>query len=384
MLHPVLRLIAFIILALTSVVRVVASEPFTTLHVFNGERAANFPSGGAMLHNGVLYGTTRGNSMSVSTGQGSLWGFDLASGQFTTLHQFDGPGDGRFVNSSIVVIGSHLYGTTASGGVGGGVLWSYDLNGGGYQTEFKFDDSSGKNPTNIIAVNDKLVGTLERPDLSLWSFDPDKDEFQTLHLNLGLRKPISLIAVGNKVYGTSFFGPGNDLWGGLWSYDLQTGDYKLLHGMDRRTDGRYPSGGCLSTTVHSTESTAGGQTASRTAASSGNTILRPKRSRCSTSSSQPPTDSLTPMAKCNCWATSSWVRRYTVETNPEELSGASISNPTNFTLSTTLAVPSVSRQASTSCTRGSSTARAWVEKSAACGRSRSPSLRRQHWRWRVS
>jgi len=115
-----------------------ASNHETVLYRFTATGAeGNNPAGGLIRDAaGNLFGTTSaGGDPACYSGYGCGALFKLdTTGKVTVLHSFTGPPDGNTPSTSVVQVGSNLYGTTGSGGSGLG-LWG---------TVFKFDKSGNE------------------------------------------------------------------------------------------------------------------------------------------------------------------------------------------------------------------------------------------------
>jgi uncharacterized repeat protein (TIGR03803 family) len=113
-----------------------ASNHETVLFRFTATGAeGNNPVGGLIRDAaGNLFGTTsNGGDPACYSGCGAMFKLDT-TGRLTVLHSFTGPPDGKYPSTSLVQVGSNLYGTTFSGGYGLG-LWG---------TVFKFDKSGNE------------------------------------------------------------------------------------------------------------------------------------------------------------------------------------------------------------------------------------------------
>ncbi len=113
-----------------------ASNHETVLYRFTATGAkGNNPVGGLIRDAaGNLFGTTsNGGDAACYSGCGATFKLDT-TGKLTVLHSFSGPPDGKYPSTSLVQVGSNLYGTTESGGSGLG-LWG---------TVFKIDKSGNE------------------------------------------------------------------------------------------------------------------------------------------------------------------------------------------------------------------------------------------------
>ena len=135
-----------------AIIKLDSSGRETVLHSFSGTDGA-VPMGGLVLDGqGNLYGTTlAGGNLSCNSGEGcgSIFQLNLATLQFTTLHNFTGAPDGSDMESPMVLDWQgNLYGSTNSGGANGaGVLFKVD-GSGNYSTIYSFTSAQ----TNSWAV----------------------------------------------------------------------------------------------------------------------------------------------------------------------------------------------------------------------------------------
>lgn len=92
------------------------------LHAFaggtRGKRDGFVPWGGLLYYNGTLYGTADWGAKGTGSGFGTVFALEPSSGSLRTLYHFRGGEDGANPRSSLIVVNSVLYGTTAFGGGG--------------------------------------------------------------------------------------------------------------------------------------------------------------------------------------------------------------------------------------------------------------------------
>ena len=103
----------------------------TTLHVFAGGANDGASPRAALLDTGgILYGTTAmGGNGNCSSGCGTVFAMDPASGSVTLLHAFqDDDQDGMQPVAALINVNGTLYGTTEAGGSGGvGTVFSVNV-----------------------------------------------------------------------------------------------------------------------------------------------------------------------------------------------------------------------------------------------------------------
>jgi uncharacterized repeat protein (TIGR03803 family) len=183
------------------------SEPsgqFTTLHVFEGTDGAYPQAGLIQATNGLFYGTTSqgGGSSCGGFGCGTVFQID-SSGNLTTLHSFTGPDGSGPVAGIVQAADGNFYGTTPDGGANGlGTVFRMDASGNLTTLhDFGGSPSDGSQPT---------AGLIQATD-------------------------------GN-LYGTTY-GGGPSLSGALFKLD-SAGQLTILHTFTG-SDGAYPQGGLI-------------------------------------------------------------------------------------------------------------------------------------------
>ena len=98
---------------------------FTVLHTFAGTNSGGAGPGDLLLSGGTLYGATFNGG---SSDKGTLFKLDTAGNNFTVLKNFTGGSDGAGPNTTLVLAGSTLYGTTENGGLSGhGTVFSLSM-----------------------------------------------------------------------------------------------------------------------------------------------------------------------------------------------------------------------------------------------------------------
>lgn len=217
-----------------------------TLVSFMGSNGAS-PHAGLIDVNNTLYGTTTfGGATAVggTSGFGTIFSYNLASGSLTTLVSFNGRnGDAPF--AGLLDVGNILYGTTTDGGRGGeGTLFSYDLSNGSLKTLVNFSGSNGGWPyASLLHLNNSLYGTTDIGGSSgngaifsgfgtLFSYDLSNGSLTTLYNFHGASSGNgALVGVNNTLYGTIPAGGSggyDNRDGTLFSYDLSNGSLTTL------------------------------------------------------------------------------------------------------------------------------------------------------------
>jgi len=133
---------------------------YTKLYVFDYVNGGN-PTYGKLMQasDGKLYGTTQGGG---NNSDGVIFSFDIASGVYTKLHDFNGT-NGMYPNASLIqATNGKLYGMTANGGsYYNGVLYSYEIGTSTFSKLYDFNSIDGSNPKRGVtqASSGKLHGT---------------------------------------------------------------------------------------------------------------------------------------------------------------------------------------------------------------------------------
>jgi len=147
---------------------------FTTVETVAGTNSDGaFPSGGLVLWNGGLYGTTIAGGAS---GKGVIFSISTNGLGFTVLHHFSPTDlvagsnfDGSSPCSALAVYGNFIYGTASAGGANAsGAVFRLSIDGTQFQTIYPFtavDPSTGTNRdgafpvAGVLPVGNSLYGT---------------------------------------------------------------------------------------------------------------------------------------------------------------------------------------------------------------------------------
>lgn len=139
----------------------------TVIHNFAGGADGAVPYAGVIAVKGMLYGTTfdGGGIGCPTSGCGTVFSLDPATGVEKVLHSFGAGGDGQHPFAGLAYVKGKLYGATSTGGTfGAGALFSVDANTGKEKVLYsfcaQFGCPDGADPaTSLIAVNGVLYGT---------------------------------------------------------------------------------------------------------------------------------------------------------------------------------------------------------------------------------
>jgi len=167
---------------------------FTNLYYFNNY--AGEPNAGLILSNSVLYGTTSyGYYISDS---GTVFKMNVDGSNFTNLHSFtltqvNGSGvntnsDGAYPESSVILFGNTLYGTTYRGGSSGaGSVFKVNTDGSNFTNLYSFTGGNdGAEPyAGLTLFGNTLYGTTQNGGSAnsgtVFQLNTDGSNFQSLH-----------------------------------------------------------------------------------------------------------------------------------------------------------------------------------------------------------
>lgn len=232
--------------SLGTVFRLPLTSPgLTTLHSFSGVDGSVLYSGLTLSSDGLLYGSTYSGGASDL---GTLFRVRQDGGSFSSLYSFGGtdgakPDDLKLTQAN----DGSFYGATSEGGAGGGTLFRFDPATSDLSTVHSFPGTAGVD-ASLMASNGVWYGTTYSGGAngmgSVFVIDPFTDEFRTLHSFSGADGaypvPGSLMqARDGNLYGTTQLG-GN---GTVYRLNLDTELLTTLHVFSGTTDGRMPLGG---------------------------------------------------------------------------------------------------------------------------------------------
>ncbi len=196
------------------------------LYAFAGGADGVDPAPGLIESGGKLYGTTLygGSSRCSKTGCGTVFSLDLATGVKSLVHTFEGGRDGASPESGLVQFGARLYGATLYGGSVGpcscGTVYSIEPVSGAEKVVHAFTGADGAHPfSDLIKTGGLLYGTAGGGGSSycngngcgaVFSLDPKTGALATVYAfkggTDGATPYAGLLAVGDKLYGTTGFG----------------------------------------------------------------------------------------------------------------------------------------------------------------------------------
>jgi uncharacterized repeat protein (TIGR03803 family) len=185
------------------------------LYSFAGGADGAYPHTALLYQNGLLYGTTGiGGGGACSTGCGTVFSVNPATGAKVTLYRFAGGNDGQTPEAPLISVGGLLYSTTAAGG--------------------------GSASTSAVYSVDPTTGT----ETVLYGFAGGTDGGTPLS---------ELLPLGGLLYGTTSTG-GASNYGTVFSINMATNAESIVYSFAGGTDGRAPMTGLIydGTTLYGT------------------------------------------------------------------------------------------------------------------------------------
>jgi uncharacterized repeat protein (TIGR03803 family) len=201
------------------------------VYVFQGGSDASGADGSLINVNGTLYGTSQGGGGSANCTMGCGTVFSVTpGGSEQVVYAFQGGSDGMEPNAGLIDVNGTLYGTTFQGGYSGGqcfggcgIVFSVTPEGDEQMLyAFRGGSTDGMWPdSSLISVGSKLYGTTyESTQLgagTVFSVTPAGAEKVVFPFGLdgedGANPEADLIEVGGKLYGTTTAGGGTGCGG---------------------------------------------------------------------------------------------------------------------------------------------------------------------------
>ena len=226
---------------------------YTKLHDFDGTNG-ELPEGGLMqATDGKLYGMATGGG---SNGNGVIFSFNIATGIFTKLKDFNGT-DGSFPRGNLIQArDGKLYSTTSQGGSNyAGVIFSFNPATGTYAKLIDFNGANGEDPYCglVQAANGKLYGVTQSGGSygTIFSFNPvtlaevKLDQFDGAD---GSSPNGTLIQAANgKLYGMTSQGGISNI-GVIFSFDTASSALTKVKDFGTNTTGNFTNSGVIKAT----------------------------------------------------------------------------------------------------------------------------------------
>jgi uncharacterized repeat protein (TIGR03803 family) len=219
---------------------------FTTLYSVMGSSDGNSPS--ALIDvGGSFYGTTFGGGTS---GYGTVFSFNQATGAETVRYSFGGGLDGYFPSAALLNVGGILYGTTWYGGTANyGTVFSFNPETGAKTVLYSFSGhGDGGNPSVLISVGGLLYGCATSGGTSgdgiVFSINPATGAETVLHSFAGGADGASpyaaLLSDRGRLYGTTSSG-GRFGDGTVFSIKPATGAERVIYSFEGNSNGSFPT-----------------------------------------------------------------------------------------------------------------------------------------------
>lgn len=210
---------------------------YTILHEFGVPGDGRTPEAGLIVVGATLYGTTYGGGTNSA---GTVFSINADGSGYTTLYQFGSTGDGENPWAALTAIGARLFGTTYNGGAYTyGTIFAVNTNGANYELLYSFGHSvDGKNPrAPLLAAGGKLYGTTfyggSIGDGTVFAIRPDGLSFTNLHQfetsGFDGQYPWGLTAVGSTFYGTTYAGGSNSNFGTVFALNTNGTGYATVY-----------------------------------------------------------------------------------------------------------------------------------------------------------
>ncbi|HEY3915901.1 MAG TPA: choice-of-anchor tandem repeat GloVer-containing protein [Verrucomicrobiae bacterium] len=250
---------------------------FTALNNNTNSDGAN-PQGSLILSGKTLFGTT---SQGGKFGNGVAFSVHTDGTDFKTLHHFAGKADGAQPRAALTLFNSALYGTAFSGGKYGlGTVFAMNTDGTGFKVLLTFGPYyytywgvpytwNGANPNSTPVISGRLLyGTTSSGGSwnggTMFKVDIYDSVFHNLHQfgDVANETPAGrLVLSGNIFYGTTAgnvlgYNSGN---GTIFACNINSAQFRNLYSFDAGSDGASPSAGLLlsDSTMYGTATMAG-------------------------------------------------------------------------------------------------------------------------------
>jgi uncharacterized repeat protein (TIGR03803 family) len=224
----------------------IAGNVLTTVYFFNGTDG-NSPQGSLLqAADGKLYGMTNTGGLND---KGVLFRYDISLSAYQVLYNYNGAEGKNPLADVIQASDGHLYGFANNGGAGNvGAMFSYNISTTAYSDLHDFATSNGAYPeNNYIQANDgNFYGTTSTSgdynQGTLFKFNPISNTYNALYHfseadgNFPFGEPVQ--ASDGKLYGLTNSG-GTDNYGVIYRYDIASGIYSVLHNFNG-ADGQSP------------------------------------------------------------------------------------------------------------------------------------------------
>ena len=174
------------------------------LHSFGPSGFPYLPVSGPLLDGSTLYGTTQSGPGTYS---GVIYKMNANGSGFTVLHQFNGS-DGKYPSTTLTLLGSTLYGVTEDSTNAGATIFKINTDGSGFRTLQTLTVNGGN--SSLVAIGSTLYGTSSFGGSSgkgqIFQINTDGSGFNVLHNFSGSDGDDpsgNLMLSGSILYGTT-------------------------------------------------------------------------------------------------------------------------------------------------------------------------------------
>jgi uncharacterized repeat protein (TIGR03803 family) len=248
---------------------------FTTLYSFTFGGDGGFPGGGLLLLSNTLYGTA---SVGGDFGAGTIFTLNTDGTGFAVLYSFTGGSDGSTPYSGLILSSNTLYGTASTGGTfDNGTVFSLNTDGTSFAILHSFAATFGPFPSTnsdgaapqagLLLLGSSLFGTAASGASegfgTVFTVNSDGTGFKTLHDFSGSAdggNPYAgLVSEGNTLYGATSSGGSLD-HGTAFKINADGTGFATLYNFTGANDGANPKGGLIlsNKTLYGTAGAGGG------------------------------------------------------------------------------------------------------------------------------
>lgn len=267
-----MRIVAFVrrsmmamaFIGLVCLARNAGAASFSTLYSFTGSNDGGTPAGPLAAIDGTLYGIASAGGKFFA---GTIYRFNPATNQTSTLYSFPNPEDGVSPTGSLVQVGNLLYGVTqAGGGFDQGSVFSLDPKTLEENTIYRFTGEEGGSPAGgLCAFDGILFGVTfyggRHGEGTVFRLDPTTGTLTVLHQFVGTPDgafpATALVRQGPLLYGTTSSGGAANA-GTVFRVNPTTGSVGTVYAFAGGTDGAQPLSDLISSGGYLYGTSAGG------------------------------------------------------------------------------------------------------------------------------
>ena len=230
-----------------------SSNTITTKQDFNGNNGL-YPIGNILIANNKIYGVTQYDS---TDWLGAIYEYDIVNETMIALHHFTNSTEGKTPRGKLLLADNgKLYGTTYDGGANNlGILYEYDLQSGVFTKILDFESSIGSRPAGglIQTPDGKIYGLTANGGTSnrgvLFEFIPSTGAYTVKITFSHFEYPFGRLTLASdgSLYACTKDGGDYNYHGGIFKYIPSTNEYIELHSFSG-ADGSEPIGTLIEAT----------------------------------------------------------------------------------------------------------------------------------------